>query len=398
MEEKRSHQNSARTTQNKLSQPALTQPMQAMAPPPFQLMAQPAPVAQKMERDEEEGEALQMKVKSAETVQKMATDEEDEGPFQMKTIQLQDKGGEAKGGNGQTPKPNNTGLPDNLKAGIENLSGYSMDDVKVHYNSDKPAQLQAHAYAQGTDIHIGPGQEKHLPHEAWHVVQQKQGRVKPTVQMKGGEQVNDDAGLEKEADVMGEKALQGGDSSLIRKPEKDAINQRITVQRHSLKGNLHPSKKEIKGFTRWDIYTKETDNSFRTKHLWDKTNLNDCSPENIIGERKRASVGGNKNTVMTDKTYDEAILSEVKKLPEATVKDLYSATKSTSKELRAKIPGCQQKTAKFMGWGGLGEPTYQYLPNEDKKVFATLSVNLKKVGKNTRGHVEIRGYHLEKWT
>jgi hypothetical protein len=37
---------------------------------------------------------------------------------------------------------NNTGLPDNLKSGIENLSGFSMDDVKVHYNSEKPAQLQ----------------------------------------------------------------------------------------------------------------------------------------------------------------------------------------------------------------------------------------------------------------
>jgi len=105
-------------------------------------------------------------------------------------------------------KENNTGLPDNLKTGIENLSGYSMDDVKVHYNSDKPALLQAHAYAQGTDIHLASGQEKHLPHEAWHVVQQKQGRVKPTMQMKGMVNVNDDAGLEKEADVMGTKALQ----------------------------------------------------------------------------------------------------------------------------------------------------------------------------------------------
>lgn len=36
-------------------------------------------------------------------------------------------------------KANNTGLPDNLKTGIENLSGMSLDDVKVHYNSDKPA-------------------------------------------------------------------------------------------------------------------------------------------------------------------------------------------------------------------------------------------------------------------
>ena len=107
-------------------------------------------------------------------------------------------------------KENNTGLPDNLKSGVESLSGYFMDDVKVHYNSDKPAQLNAHAYAQGTDIHLASGQEKHLPHEAWHVVQQKQGRVTPTLKMEGGVNVNDDASLEKEADVMGEKALQSG--------------------------------------------------------------------------------------------------------------------------------------------------------------------------------------------
>lgn len=104
-------------------------------------------------------------------------------------------------------KENKTGLPDNLKTGVENLSGISLDYVKVHRNSDKPAQLQAHAYAQGTDIHLGAGQEKHLPHEAWHVVQQKQGRVKPTLQMKSGVLVNDETGLEKEADVMGHKAL-----------------------------------------------------------------------------------------------------------------------------------------------------------------------------------------------
>ena len=104
-------------------------------------------------------------------------------------------------------KENKTGLPDNLKTGMENLSGMSMDDVKVHRNSDKPAQLQAHAYAQGTDIHLGPGQEKHLPHELGHVVQQQQGRVKPTIQMKGKVNINDDIGLEKEADEMGKNAL-----------------------------------------------------------------------------------------------------------------------------------------------------------------------------------------------
>jgi serine/threonine protein kinase len=103
-------------------------------------------------------------------------------------------------------RPNQTGLPDALKSGIESLSGISLDHVKVHYNSAQPAQLNALAYAQGNDIHVASGQEKHLPHEAWHVVQQAQGRVKPTMQMKGGVPVNDDAGLEHEADVMGARA------------------------------------------------------------------------------------------------------------------------------------------------------------------------------------------------
>lgn len=118
-------------------------------------------------------------------------------------------------------KENNTGLPDNLKIGMENLSGMPLEDVKVHRNSDKPAQLQAHGYAQGTDIHLASGQEKHLPHKAWHVVQQKQRRVKPTMQMKGDVNIDDDHGLEKEADVMGAKALQpkvdGESVSLVNK-------------------------------------------------------------------------------------------------------------------------------------------------------------------------------------
>lgn len=104
-------------------------------------------------------------------------------------------------------KPNRTGLPDRLKSGVEALSGMSMDHVNVHYNSPQPAQLNAHAYAQGSDIHVAPGQEKHLPHEAWHVVQQAQGRVRPTVQMKGNMLLNDDMALEREADLAGARAL-----------------------------------------------------------------------------------------------------------------------------------------------------------------------------------------------
>jgi len=99
----------------------------------------------------------------------------------------------------QEETPNLTGIPDSIKDRVEVKSGRSFDDVRVHYNSDKPEQLQALAYTQGNNVHIAPGQERHLEHELGHVAQQKQGRVMPTTEV-GGVAVNDDAGLEREAD------------------------------------------------------------------------------------------------------------------------------------------------------------------------------------------------------
>lgn len=127
----------------------------------------------------------------------------------------------------EAPRPNNTGMPDNLKAGIESLSGFSMDDVRVHYNSSKPATVQALAYTQGTDIHVAPGQEKHLPHEAWHVAQQMAGRVSPTTNI-NGMPVNDNAALEHEADVMGEKAV--GQRYWIRETIDDSSIKNNAIQ------------------------------------------------------------------------------------------------------------------------------------------------------------------------
>lgn len=107
----------------------------------------------------------------------------------------------------QARSANSNGLPGALQAGIQALSGVDVSDVQVHRNSAQPAQLNALAYAQGSNIHLASGQEHHLPHEAWHVVQQRQGRVAPTMQL-AGVGINDDASLEEEADAMGAKALQ----------------------------------------------------------------------------------------------------------------------------------------------------------------------------------------------
>ncbi len=103
-------------------------------------------------------------------------------------------------------KPNNTGLPDNLKTGIANRFPVCPGTPSGFITTRPTRAAIASACAQGTDIHVAPGQEQHLPHEAWHVVQQAQGRVQPTLQMAEGTPINDDRGLEQEADIMGAKA------------------------------------------------------------------------------------------------------------------------------------------------------------------------------------------------
>ncbi len=134
----------------------------------------------------------------------------------------------------QPKRENNTGMLDNLKAGVENLSGIDMSDVRAHCNSSKPVEEGALAYTRGTNIHVSPGQERHLQHEAWHVVQQKQRKVQPTMQLKDIA-VNDDDVFEQEADVMGTRVLDS---------KTDFINEKNNVKPY-LCNNLVIQRKMI---------------------------------------------------------------------------------------------------------------------------------------------------------
>jgi hypothetical protein len=153
----------------------------------------------------EEEELLQGKF---ETAQRAEEEELLQGRFEA--AQRKPVAGEA-----ADAAPNDTGMPDGLKSAVESMSGMDLSDVRVHANSDRPADLGAHAYAQGSEIHLARGQERHLPHEAWHVVQQREGRVSPTMQMQGVN-INDDTALEAEADRMGEQASQMKKDSTLR--------------------------------------------------------------------------------------------------------------------------------------------------------------------------------------
>ncbi len=109
--------------------------------------------------------------------------------------------------------PTGKGLPKSVKGKMENSFGTDFSTVQLHTDSSQARDLGALAYTQGENIHFAPGQfdtgsqrgQALLGHELTHVVQQRQGRVQPTVQAKGLA-VNDDKGLEREADEWGGRA------------------------------------------------------------------------------------------------------------------------------------------------------------------------------------------------
>jgi hypothetical protein len=130
----------------------------------------------------------------------------------------------------------------------------SLDHVRVHYNSDKPEQYGAHAYAQGSDVHLAPGQEHHLPHELGHVVQQAQGRVSATRQMKGAA-LNDDPGLEAEATQLGKQAQASGSVRHLADNRMPAGSG--TIQRYAWQGeNAVMQRSVVSDFT-WSLLNSQ---------------------------------------------------------------------------------------------------------------------------------------------
>ena len=121
-----------------------------------------------------------------------------------------------------------------VKHNVSVLKGQDVTQAKVHYNSSEPAKINAAAYAQGMEVHLAPGQEKHLGHELTHVAQQMGGQVTANRQANNGlVNINDDPKLEQEADQIGAKASQG--TTLQAKMPQSAAQEQPTtpvVQRY----------------------------------------------------------------------------------------------------------------------------------------------------------------------
>lgn len=161
-----------------------------------------------------------------------------------------------------------------MRRGLEAQSGFDVGDVEVHYDSPRPAAMSALALTDGNQIHLGPGQEQHLAHEAWHVVQQKQGRVKPSGFV-AGVAVNDDSSLESEADRMG---------GLVERSQDNAAHPPLNNRpRLGQSGNAPLVQARLPHPGYWNGLKTETDNAEANltglQNLVRRTYLFDLSPE-----------------------------------------------------------------------------------------------------------------------
>lgn len=135
-------------------------------------------------------------------------------------------------------------LPAPLRTQMESAFNASFANVKVH-EGNHVGSVGAIAYTQGNHVHFAPGQfnpntrsgQALLGHELAHVVQQRQGRVKPTTQV-NGLPVNDQSALEQEADALGQKAAQMKTPATLQRQETQdkAANYQITSPKGSEDG------------------------------------------------------------------------------------------------------------------------------------------------------------------
>ncbi len=145
-----------------------------------------------------------------------------------------------RGRTGRREPANRTGIPIQMKAAFERKSGFSYDDVQVHYNSDEPEKINARAFTYGSQVFLGRGQECMLPHELGHVAQQKAGIVRPTHTLPGQVPLNLDPSLEREADGYIHRPELPGEGAAHRRAPSPALQGYFKVPPFVL-SSRHPN-------------------------------------------------------------------------------------------------------------------------------------------------------------
>lgn len=130
------------------------------------------------------------------------------------------------------PERQHPDLPLDLQMNMESSFGQDFSGVDIHRNSQQAQHMNALAYTQGESIHFAPGEfnphsergRNLIGHEFAHIVQQRSGVVQPTAVLGKGLEINDNQGLENEADTLGRKAVQG---EAVREYQSPSLGMKI---------------------------------------------------------------------------------------------------------------------------------------------------------------------------
>jgi len=143
----------------------------------------------------------------------------------------------------QIQRKKNENLPEDLQEKIENSFGQDFSNVNIQKNSKEAIGLNARAFTKGDSIHFAPSEfnpnsekgKNLIGHEFTHVTQQRSGVVKPTSVMGEGLNLNNDRGLESEADYFGQKAVRG---ESIPKYQSSSLGIRNNLRVAQAKSNI----------------------------------------------------------------------------------------------------------------------------------------------------------------
>ena len=138
----------------------------------------------------------------------------------------------------QLKSSSSSGMPDETLNKMSSSFGTDFSDVNIHSDSKSATDAGALAYTQGNDIHFAPGQydpgsqsgQELLGHELSHVQQQREGRVQANNEV-NGMPLNDDKGLEAEADEGGRMAVQRATATDSVPNTEQTIASKLPIQR-----------------------------------------------------------------------------------------------------------------------------------------------------------------------
>ncbi|MCM1119692.1 MAG: DUF4157 domain-containing protein [bacterium] len=234
---------------------------------------------------------------------------------------------------------NTTGIPTQLKRRLEESTSLKLDDVKVHYRSERPATLDALAYTQGTQVYLGPGQERHLPHELGHVVQQKLGMVRADSRHESGAPLNTDRALERQADRIGAGRERIAGRLLSRRSEP-------TVQRMSVLEGVTGGRPQIARYKRSGWKALQNLKRYLTEACIESVQMNDLTKlskaisavnvENVLAQMNNVTEGMGKFKYQSE--FQGKLSQEM--VTAGTVRDPVEKWMAVARELQGALEQC----------------------------------------------------------